>query len=103
MYQYAYDDVTDFEICRFKKKTQKSRYLENETFFFQIKKSLITHKRLLHCFVAETTFNTGNRRLNLKNALCTLCSVFLFNIFSGYLHYDTLIIDALITGSLRFA
>ena len=30
-------------------KTQKSRYLENETLFsLQIKKSLITHKGLLH-------------------------------------------------------
>ena len=37
-----YDDVTDFEICEFHKNT-KSRYLENETFFLQIKKSLITH------------------------------------------------------------
>ena len=29
----AYDDVTDFEICDFKK-TEKSRYIEKETSFF---------------------------------------------------------------------
>ena len=29
-------------------KTQKSRYLENKTFFLQIKKSLITHQELLY-------------------------------------------------------
>ena len=29
----AYDDVTGFEIYRFKK-TQKSRYLENKALFF---------------------------------------------------------------------
>ena len=38
-------------------KTQKSRYLENETFFFfEYKNSLITHQGLLHCknsFIAE--------------------------------------------------
>ena len=37
----AYGDITDFwifEICEFYKKTQKSRYLENETLFvLQIK------------------------------------------------------------------
>ena len=33
-------------------KTQKSRYLENETFFLQIKR--ITHQALL--FVAQVTF-----------------------------------------------
>ena len=34
----AYDDVTDFEICDFKK-TEKSRYIEKETsFFLRIKK-----------------------------------------------------------------
>ena len=38
MYQYAHDDVTDFEIYTDFTKTQKSRYLENETFIFlQIK------------------------------------------------------------------
>ena len=30
--------------CSLYKKTQKSRYLENETFFLQIKNSLITHQ-----------------------------------------------------------
>ena len=85
-------------------KALKSRYLDNEAlFFFKQKNSLITHQRLLHCFVAEATFNTGNRGLNLKSTLCTLCPVSLFNIFSGYLHFDALIIDALIIGSLRFA
>ena len=79
-------------------KAQKSRYLENETLFFlKQKNSLITHQRLLHCFVAEATFNTGNRGLNLKNTLCTLCSVSFCHVFSGYLHFDALII-----GSLRF-
>ena len=29
-------------------KTQKFRYLENETFFLQTKKSLITHEGLLY-------------------------------------------------------
>ena len=29
--------------------TQKSRYLENKTFFLQIKKSLITHEGLRYC------------------------------------------------------
>ena len=34
----AYDDVTDFEISDFTK-TEKSRYIENETsFFLRIKK-----------------------------------------------------------------
>ena len=70
MYQYAHDDVTDFEIYTDFTKTQKSRYLENETFIFlQIKNLLITHQRLLHFFVAEIAFNTGNRGLNLKNTL----------------------------------
>ena len=39
-------------------KTQKFRYLENETFFLQIKK-IITHQALLYDkeqFVAEVTF-----------------------------------------------
>ena len=31
---YAYDDITDFEICGFQK-TKKSRYLKNETFLFK--------------------------------------------------------------------
>ena len=35
--------------------------------------------------------NTRNRGLNLKNTLCTLCLVSLFNIFHGYLHFDALI------------
>ena len=43
-------------------KTQKSRYLENETLFsLQIKKSLITHKGLLiakNSFVMEATFTS---------------------------------------------
>ena len=41
-------------------KTQKSRYLENETFFLKIKKSLNTHQGLLiakNNSVAEVTFN----------------------------------------------
>ena len=39
--------MTDFEIIGFQK-TQKSKHLGNETFFFfEIKKSLITHHRLL--------------------------------------------------------
>ena len=45
-------------------KTQKSRYLVNETLFFpQIKKSLITHKELFYIFkfknifLVEVTFN----------------------------------------------
>ena len=40
-------------------KIHKSRYLESELFFLQIKKSLITHQGLLNCknnFVAEVTF-----------------------------------------------
>ena len=44
-------------------KTLKSRYLKNETFFLQIKKSLITHQRLLYgknTFVAEVTFHDIN-------------------------------------------
>ena len=75
-------------------KTQKSRHLENETLFFSKKNSLITHQRLLHYFVAEVTFNTRNRGLNLKNTLCTLCPVPFFHIFSGYLHFDALIIGS---------
>ena len=40
-------------------KTQKSKYLQNESFFLQIKKSLITHQGLNYgknTFVAEVTF-----------------------------------------------
>ena len=40
-------------------KTQKSKYLQNEIVFFQIKKSLITHQRILYgknTFVVEVTF-----------------------------------------------
>ena len=41
-------------------KTQKSKYLENETLFFlQIKNQLITHQELLYCknsFVVEVIF-----------------------------------------------
>ena len=40
-------------------KTQKSKYLQNKTVFFQIKKSLITHQRILYgknTFVVEVTF-----------------------------------------------
>ena len=40
-------------------KTLKSRYLENKTFFLQIKNSLITYQGLLYgkyCFVGEVTF-----------------------------------------------
>ena len=40
-------------------KAQKYTYLENETFLFQIKNSLIAHKHLLcgkNSFVAEVTF-----------------------------------------------
>ena len=40
-------------------KIQRSRYLENKTFFLQIKKSLITHHGLLwakNSFEAEVTF-----------------------------------------------
>ena len=44
-------------------KSQKSRYLENETLFFlQIKKSLVTHQRLLYCkncFVEKVAFNAA--------------------------------------------
>ena len=36
MYHQVYDDVTDFEISGFQKK--ESKYLENKTFFLQIKK-----------------------------------------------------------------
>ena len=43
-------------------KTQKSRYLENETLiFFQIKNSLITHQGLLYgkkSFAVEVNFET---------------------------------------------
>ena len=50
-------------------KSQKPRYLENETSFsLQIKNSLITHKRLLYSknnFVAEVTFN-----LNYGHSSC---------------------------------
>ena len=36
----AYDDVSDFEVCRYHKNL-KPKYLENETLFFlQIKKSI---------------------------------------------------------------
>ena len=42
-------------------KTQKSRYLENETFFLQIKNALITYQSYFmakkNSFVAEATFN----------------------------------------------
>ena len=31
-----YDDVTNFEVSGFPPKTQKSKYLENKTFFPQI-------------------------------------------------------------------
>lgn len=36
--------------------------------------------------------NSRNSGLNLKNTLYTLCLVSLFNSFSGYLHFDALII-----------
>ena len=42
--------------------TQKSRYLESETFFLQIKKPLITYQGLRYgkkSFVAEVTFNNA--------------------------------------------
>ena len=42
-------------------KGQKSRYLENKTFFFKYKNSLITHEWLLsdkNSFVTEVTFKT---------------------------------------------
>ena len=58
---------------------------------------------LLHCSVVEATFNTGNRGLNLKNTLCTLCPFSLFYIFSGYLHFDALIIDGMTIGSISIA
>ena len=38
MYQYAYDDVTDFEICRLKENTKAQISGERKIFFFQIKK-----------------------------------------------------------------
>ena len=42
------DDITKFENFGFDK-IKKSRYLENETFFFKRKTSLITHQGLLYC------------------------------------------------------
>ena len=47
-YAAVFDCATDFEICGFHKKTQKSSYLGNETFFLQIKNSVITHQGLLY-------------------------------------------------------
>ena len=42
--------------------TEKSKYLENKTFFLQIRKSLITHQGAYfiskNTFVAEVTFNS---------------------------------------------
>ena len=34
-----------------------------------------------------------NRKLNLKNTLCTLCLVSLFTVVSGYLHFHALITE----------
>ena len=54
------DEVTDFEAVDFSK-TQKSKYLENETFFFKQKKfsrhTLKGDKVAKYIFLAEVTFN----------------------------------------------
>ena len=49
LHYIAHDDVTDFEICGFTE-TQKTRYLENEAFFFLQIKELInyTSRATLH-------------------------------------------------------
>ena len=56
-------------------KTQKSRYLDNETLFFlQIKNPLIAHQGLLYgrnSFVAEVTFN--NFLLHVSNHALKVC------------------------------
>ena len=43
----TYDDITYLKSVDITK-TQKFKYLENETFFLQIENSLITHERLLY-------------------------------------------------------
>ena len=92
------DEITNFEICGFHKNTEIEISREKKRYFLRIKGYFIAW----NSFVVEVTFNTRNRELNFKNNLWALCSVSLFNIFSGYLHFDALIIDALIRGSLRF-
>ena len=50
-------------------KAQKSSYLDNKTFLFQIKNSLIAHQGLLYgknTFVVEVTFQLSND-INRKN------------------------------------
>ena len=58
MWSEGYDDFTDFKICGFTK-SQEPRYLEDETFSLQIKKSInYTSKTTLwqqNSFVAEVT------------------------------------------------
>ena len=107
-YEAMPDDVTDSETCKFHKnsKIQISRYHKNE----QNKTNKKIHElHFMDCFiaknsfVAELTFNTRNRELNLEITLGALCPVSLFNIFSCYLHFDAQIIDVLIRDSLRFA
>ena len=72
-------------------KTQKSKYLENkQNIFLHIRGYFIAK----NSFVAEETFNTRNRKSNLKSILWTLCHVSLSNIYSGYLHFAALIMEA---------
>ena len=81
-------------------KTQKSKYLESkENIIFYTSRATLLQKV---AFVTEVIFNTRNRELNFKNTLWTLCPVSLFNVFSGYMRFDALIIDILIRGSLSF-
>ena len=51
-------------------KTQKSQYLKNETYFLQIKNSLIAHQGLLYdknSFVVEVTFKEITSLLSHTN------------------------------------
>ena len=62
----------------------------NKIFFLHIRGNFIAK----NSFVAEETFNTRNRKSNLKSILWTLCHVSLSNIYSGYLHFAALIMEA---------
>ena len=55
-----YDDVTDFQVEDWTK-TQKSKYLENKTFFLHMKKNYLLHIKgyiWQKSFLAETTINS---------------------------------------------
>ena len=60
------------------RKTQKSRYLENTTFFLQIKKMINYASKVTlwqkNCFVAKVTFNPKFLNFNAE-AVARRCSV----------------------------